>query len=176
MLFHPRQPVRLWRWSVQGILPRRQPDIAVQLGKIVASDLLSSEDLTQQLINTQSRSIYAQFIDSHTEQFIRDKLRKATPVADLMVRSKTLAKIKQAFADELVVQLPALVQSLAKPDSGALDIQQLVESRVREFSTERLEKILYDILAKEFRFIEILGAVLGFVIGLLQLLFIVATR
>ncbi len=176
MLFHPRQPIKVWRFTVQGILPRRQPDIAVQLGRIVATDLLSSEDLANQLTNERSRSIYEEFIDTHTENFIREKLRKATPVSNLLLRSKTLAKIKSAFADELIVQLPELVQNLAKPESGALDVQQLVEDRVKEFSTDRLEKILYDILAKEFRFIELLGAVLGFIIGLLQLGFILLTR
>ena len=175
MLFHPRQPMQVGFLKIQGILPRRQPDIAVQLGRIVATDLLSSEDLTAQLTNSASRSIYNGFIDAQTEKFIRDKLRKVTPVSQLLLRSKTLAKIKSAFADELILQLPDLIQELATQESGALDIQQLVEDRVRNFSSDRLEKILYDILAKEFRFIEILGAVLGFIIGLFQLLFILLT-
>lgn len=176
MLFHPRKPVRVGFFTIQGILPRRQADIAVQLGRVVATELLSSRDLVEQLTNQQSRAVYNDFIDSQTEKFIRGKLSKAIPVSTLLLRSRTLTKLKEAFADELIEQLPALVEHLTTPTAGALDIQQLVEDRVRSFSTDRLEKILYDIVAKEFHFIEILGAVLGFVIGFLQLLFILLTR
>jgi uncharacterized membrane protein YheB (UPF0754 family) len=176
MLFHPRKPVRIGPFTIQGILPRRQSDIAVQLGRVVATELLSSHDLVEQLTNEQSRTVYDSFIDSQTEKFIRGKLSRAIPVSTLLLRSRTLEKLKEAFADELIEQLPALVDHLTTPKAGALDIQQLVEDRVRSFSTDRLEKILYDIVAKEFHFIEILGAVLGFIIGFLQLLFILLTR
>ncbi len=172
MLFHPRKPIKCLFFEVQGILPRRQPDIAVQLGKIVADDLLSSDDLVSQLTNQRSREIYEEYINQQSETFIRDKLRRVGVVSRLLLRSQTLAKIKLAFADELMEQLPSLVERLTLADSGSLDVQQLVEDKVRNFSSDRLEKILYDILAKEFRFIEILGAVLGFVIGSLQLTFI----
>ena len=176
MLFHPREPVRVAGFTLQGILPRRQEDIAVQLGRIVATELLSSEDLVAQLTNERSRAIYDEFIDAQTERFIRNKLSRAVPVSSLLLRSRTLGKLKAAFADELMEQLPALVEFLTTPRAGALDIQQLVEDRVRSFETNRLEKLLYDIVAREFRFIELLGAVLGFVIGLLQLGFILLTR
>lgn len=172
MLFHPRKPVKILFFTVQGILPRRQTDIAVQLGRIVATDLLSSDDLVQQLTNERSRAIYDEFIDSQTEKFIRNKLSRAVPVSTLLLRSRALVRLKAAFADELLEQLPHLVSHLTTPQAGALDIQQLVEERVRSFETDRLEKLLYDIVAKEFHFIEILGAVLGFIIGVLQLAFL----
>ncbi|GAB1263067.1 DUF445 domain-containing protein [Aurantivibrio plasticivorans] len=173
MLFHPRRPVKVLGYTVQGILPRRQPDIATQLGVIVATDLLSSNDLSLQLTNDKSRKIHEVFIDNHTERFIREKLGKAVPVSNFLLRSRTLTKLKATFADELMVQLPELVEKLTQSNSGALDVRTLVEDRVKSFSTDRLEKMLYDILAKEFRFIELLGAVLGFIIGSLQLLFII---
>ena len=65
---------------------------------------------------------------------------------------------------------------LFRSKEGGLDIQQWVEEKVRAFSTDRMEKMLYDILAREFRFIELLGGVLGFVIGSVQLIFILLTN
>ena len=40
------------------------------------------------------------------------------------------------------------------------------------FSTVRMEKMIQGILASEFRFIEWIGAVVGFVIGLVQIVLI----
>lgn len=176
MLFHPRKLVKLGPLRVQGVIPRRQNDIAGQLGRIVATDLLSSDDLAVQLTNERSREVFERAIDDQTEYFIRNKLGRAIPGSSLLLRSRTLAKLKAAFADELMEQIPPLVESLTRPKEGGLDIQLWVEEKVRAFSTDRMEKMLYDILAREFRFIELLGGVLGFVIGSVQLIFILLTN
>jgi len=40
--------------------------------------------------------------------------------------------------------------------------------KVSGVSSDKLEEILMSIMAREFRFVEILGGVLGFLIGLVQ--------
>ncbi len=49
-----------------------------------------------------------------------------------------------------------------------LDLEKIVTEKVSGFSSDKLEEILMSIMSKEFRFVEILGGVLGFIIGLLQ--------
>jgi uncharacterized membrane protein YheB (UPF0754 family) len=43
-----------------------------------------------------------------------------------------------------------------------------VVEKVSGFSSDKLEEILMSIMSKEFRFVEIIGGILGFLIGLLQ--------
>lgn len=172
MLFHPRKPLKLGFFTVQGILPRRQADIAIKLGRIVATDLLSSEQLINRLTNENSRAVYQDFIDTQAETFIHDKLFTSVPLAKMFLRPKRVEKLKAALVVEIIDNLPQLVERLTNQNNGALDVQQLVEEQVRGFSTDRLEKLLHDILAKEFRFIEALGAILGFLIGIVQMLWI----
>lgn len=172
MLFHPRQPVRLGLFTLQGILPRRQADIALQLGRIVATDLLSSQDLVARLTNDTSRAVYRDFVDAEAEKFIHQKLYPSVPLSRLFLRTKTLARLKESLVEELLEKLPDMIARLTAPDTGSLDIQHMVETQVLAFSTDRLEKMLHEILAKEFRFIEVLGAVLGFIIGCVQMLWI----
>src|SRR5690606_9872149 len=142
--FHPRREVKLGPLRIQGVIPRRQKDIAVQLGRIVAHDLLSAEDLSQQLTTEKSRQTYEAFIDDQTEHFIRKKL-SVIPGSSLLLRSRTLARVKSAFADELMEQIPPLVNALTRPNKGGLDIQHWVEEKVRAFSTDRMEDMLYKI-------------------------------
>lgn len=172
MLFHPRQPLKLGIFTMQGILPRRQADIAVQLGRIVATDLLSSDDLIERLTNDRSRTVYRDFVDAEAEKFIYQKLYKAIPLSRVFLREKTVARLKESLVDELLEKLPDMISRLTEPETGSLDIQHMVETQVLAFSTDRLEKMLHDILAKEFRFIEVLGAVLGFLIGAVQMTWI----
>jgi uncharacterized membrane protein YheB (UPF0754 family) len=46
----------------------------------------------------------------------------------------------------------------------------LVRNKVANFSDEKLEQLLLDITAREFTFIEFVGGILGFIIGIIQLL------
>jgi uncharacterized membrane protein YheB (UPF0754 family) len=39
---------------------------------------------------------------------------------------------------------------------------------------EKLEKVLFSIMSKEFKFIEFVGAILGFFIGIFQSIFLLA--
>jgi uncharacterized membrane protein YheB (UPF0754 family) len=49
-----------------------------------------------------------------------------------------------------------------------LDLERIVYEKVAAFSSDRLEDMLNKILTKEFRFVEIIGTILGFLIGVLQ--------
>jgi uncharacterized membrane protein YheB (UPF0754 family) len=41
---------------------------------------------------------------------------------------------------------------------------------VAAFSSDKLEQILYEMMSKEFRFVEIIGGILGFLIGMMQVM------
>ena len=51
-----------------------------------------------------------------------------------------------------------------------LDLEKIVTEKVASFSSEKLEDILNQITKKEFQFLEVIGAVFGFIIGLVQVL------
>jgi uncharacterized membrane protein YheB (UPF0754 family) len=54
-------------------------------------------------------------------------------------------------------------------------VKQLVEDRINSLDLDELERLVHRIAANEFKRIELLGGVLGFLIGLIQLLLLWAT-
>ena len=63
------------------------------------------------------------------------------------------------------VGLPLAVEFGKKMPTIGLD---LATEKVEAFSTEKLEELLTSLMKKEFRFIEWVGAFLGFLIGCIQ--------
>jgi len=53
-----------------------------------------------------------------------------------------------------------------------VSFQSIVEDRINGFSLERLEQMIMEVSSRELKHIEILGGVLGFLIGLVQALVI----
>jgi uncharacterized membrane protein YheB (UPF0754 family) len=71
---------------------------------------------------------------------------------------------------ELESLFPVLMTSYMGKLRHELDLEAIVTEKVSNFSSDKLEEILQSIMSKEFKFIEIIGAVLGFLIGILQVL------
>ena len=73
---------------------------------------------------------------------------------------------------ELETMGPEVMNETIKNLESSLDIESFIKDRVSKFSLERMEQLIQGILASEFKFIEFVGAVLGFVIGSIQLLIV----
>lgn len=78
--------------------------------------------------------------------------------------------MKGAFMKELELIFPQLMKQFAGNLKTELDLEHIVINKVSNFSSDKLEELLYQIMSKEFRFVEIIGAVIGFIIGIVQII------
>ena len=51
MLFHPRKPISIFGFKVQGIFPKNQQLIAEKLGQVVSKEFLSFAEIEAKVIN-----------------------------------------------------------------------------------------------------------------------------
>jgi len=109
-------------------------------------------------------------IEGHVDNFLKNKLSDEMPFLSLFIGDKTIRSLKSVFMKELETLFPQLMKSYANQLQAELDLEKIVTEKVSAFSSDKLEDILYQIMSKEFRFVEILGGVIGFIIGILQVL------
>ena len=170
MLFHPRKPLRFGFFTLQGIFPKRQTQFAEKLGKLVADELLSFDDISARLSDPQKIKNMIPAIANQMDDFLRYKLPDSMPVLSMFIGDNTISKIKTVFMQEMESLLPKIIHQYVENHRSELDLEKIVTEKVSGFSSDKLEDILNSIMKKEFRFIEIIGGVLGFLIGLLQVL------
>ncbi len=168
MLFHPRTPKRFLGITIQGIFPKRQQQFATKLGTVVANELLHFDELAERIKDPVNLQDLAPFIEKHIDDFLQVKLKEKLPVISMFVGEGTLQKIKEGLMEEIEVLLPQIVTKFTDRLGTHIDVEKMVTEKVANFSSDKLELILQSIMKKEFRFVEILGGVLGFIIGLLQ--------
>lgn len=175
MLFHPKEPKKILGITIQGIFPKRQQQFAEKLGKLVSQELLSFADIEQKLIHPDNIEKLMPVVEEHIDQFLRRKLAEEMPVISMFIGENTIQQLKGIFMKELEALFPVIMQRYMGHLQQELDLEQIVIKKVASFSSDKLEDILQSILSKEFRFVELIGAVLGFIIGLLQVLLTVLT-
>jgi len=169
MLFHPRKPINFLGLKIQGIFPKRQRQVAEKLGVMVASELIHFDEIAVQLQDPAMLSGLTPTIEKHLDNFLQVKLKEKMPVISMFVGTGTLDKIKEGMLEEIEILLPEIIAQYTSSLSSKIDIEKMVTEKVSNFSSDKLEQILLSVMKKEFRFIELIGGVLGFVIGLIQM-------
>lgn len=176
MLFHPRNPVSILGYKVQGIFPKRQHQFAEKLGKLVSEELLSFQDIEEKIANPENFKKMIPQVESQVDHFLRVKLSDSMPVISMFIGDKTIEKLKSVFLEELQILFPKIIKDYTGTLRNQLDLEEIVTDKVKNFSSDKLESILYQVMASEFRFVEIIGGVLGFLIGLLQVAITLLTQ
>ncbi len=169
MLFHPRKKVKILFMEIQGIFPKRQKTLAEKLGKIVAEELFSIEDVKKSLQNPGNTEEVTAIVDARLNDFLDNRLGEAMPMLAMFMNDEIKLKIKTTLEAELQLMLPELIERFVSKIEEEVDVERTVYEKVVSFSTDKLEEILYSIMSKEFKFIEVLGGILGFIIGLIQI-------
>jgi|LakMenEpi03Aug12_release.lakeMendotaPanAssembly.Ray.scaffolds.fasta_scaffold15636_2 uncharacterized membrane protein YheB (UPF0754 family) len=170
MLFHPREPKNFFGITLQGIFPKRQQQFAQKLGQLVSKELISFDDIVGKINKPETIQKAIPFVEEHIDKFIKTKLKEEIPLLSMFINDKSMESIKKGMVHEIESLFPLLITKMTDGVKNDLDIEQIVMRKVSNFSSDKLEEILNAIMSKEFRFVEIIGAVLGFLIGLIQIL------
>jgi uncharacterized membrane protein YheB (UPF0754 family) len=168
MLFHPKEPITILGLTIQGIFPKRRQQFGEKLGKLVSTEFLSFTDIEKKISDPANLEKLMPAVEVHIDEFLKHKLPQSFPMIAMFIGEKTTATLKTAFMEELSSLFPILMQRYAGILQEELDLEKIIVNKVSELSSEKLEVFLYQIMAREFRFVELIGAILGFLIGLIQ--------
>ncbi|UAY53693.1 DUF445 family protein [Ferruginibacter albus] len=170
MLFHPRKPVKIFGLTIQGIFPKNQRLLAQKLGQVVGKELLSFSDIEKKVTDPENLEKLKPEIEAHIDNFLRNKIKDVFPMLSMFIGEKTINQLKDAFLNELQALFPVLMKSYMNKMQNDLDLEKIVVEKVAGFSSEKLEDILHQITRKQFKFLEVIGAIFGFLIGMVQII------
>ena len=176
MLFHPRNPIKLPGYTLQGIFPKNQRLIAEKLGQVVGKELLSFDEIEQKVTNPENLQKLKPEIEAHIDGFLNNRLKEVFPMLSMFIGEKTISQLKEAFLLELENLFPILMKTYMNKLQHDLDLEKIVTEKVTAFSSEKLENILLQITKREFKFLEFIGGFFGLLIGIVQVVITVLTK
>lgn len=167
MLFHPRQPLRFAGLTWQGLIPRRQQQLAAE-----AAEIIEREILQQHTIQGEIRKIdLGPDLEAAAKTLVWERIGpklQAIPLLGGFINDGLLAQFEVIAAAEIKNEAAPLMEKVATRFEGSVDLKQMIEANIAAFDLQRLETIVNQVAQREFRTIERLGALLGFMIGLVQ--------
>jgi uncharacterized membrane protein YheB (UPF0754 family) len=172
MLFRPRHPKLILGLILQGVVPRRQRDLALKIGEVVEEELLKSEDILHAINTEELRGHLAAVVEARLDRFLREKLFPGEFLYEKVLSRQAVQRVKRSLITELVNLFPLEVEAAITQLVEKVNIRKIVADRVAQFDFERLENVVYRVARTELFWVEISGGVLGFIIGLIQVLFL----
>lgn len=176
MLFHPKEPKKILGITFHGIFPKRQRQFAEKLGILVSTELISFKEIEEKIVNPENIQKIMPLVEVRIDEFLRSKLGEAFPMISMFIGENTINKLKDVFMTELKTIFPELIGSYMKNLESQLDLNKIVTEKVYGFSSDKMETILNQIMSKEFRFVEVIGGILGFIIGIFQVILTLLTQ
>jgi uncharacterized membrane protein YheB (UPF0754 family) len=171
MIFRPLKPRRILFFKVQGLVGRRQHELAKAIGRVVGNHLVEHKDIVRGLNKLDFGGALAGVLDKGLAPKVQEL--RGLPLIGGFLTEERVAGIRDAIVAGVMEHKETVLDEVEKGLAQGLDVPNLVEKKVASFAVEKLEKLILEVASRELRAIEVLGGVLGVLIGLAQVGFLV---
>ncbi|MDF2548462.1 MAG: hypothetical protein K0R93_3360 [Anaerosolibacter sp.] len=167
LIFRPLQPIQIpvLNITLQGLIPKRKSELAKSIGEIVESELISIEEIIDKFIENENKSEIIFSIKRKIKRIIEQKLPGIIPSAIKLI---LMDYIDDVIDKEAEIAITELTEKMVHKATSNVNIAQIIEDKINNFEIDKLEHIILAIAQKELKHIEVLGGVIGFLIGILQ--------
>lgn len=174
IIFLPIEERRFGPFRLQGLFIKRQPEAAEEYAEIVAAEIVTIGNVAENLM-------YGSQSD-RTRKMVRDSIRPevdraigiAGPAIRLTTGSKQYEEVRETFASESVDRT---IEPLQDPDFNeerSEAIRRLVTDRIKGLAPRDFVGLMRPAFVEDEWMLILLGAVLGFVAGWIQLAVVTA--
>ena len=143
--------------------------MARSLSVFITDQLLSKENLYEQLTKPEKQEALSTFAEDHIANFIEQNTKEKKLTFSSRVTNGLLRRNRQQLAASIAKRMPAILLSVTSTEQFSNAIRETIYTKVSKFSSDELEQLLNQLIKKELRFVELLGGLIGFIVGIGQI-------
>ena len=171
MLFHPYEPIRIFGWMWQGVIPRRQAMLADKLARVLQDYLFTTEDQHKLMDEINFEEHLDRMVTQIVENEIPSSPFETFPAVE-RIRDKLVDAVRSVILRRMPKRFSELDASIRERLSSEIDVASHIRQRIQDFPMKEFEAVVRRVVHREFRAIEAAGAGIGFLIGLVQAAFL----
>lgn len=168
MLFRPYKEMNFLFFKIQGLIPKRRSEIAISIADTVQKELISLKDITNSLNADELEEKMGTVIDKILEEKLESEITKKFPMLAMFLSDEIISKIKSMIKTSILENKETIINMFTSYLEEKVDFKKIIIENVEAFSLEKLEEITYSLAKKELKHIEVIGAILGGIIGVFQ--------
>jgi uncharacterized membrane protein YheB (UPF0754 family) len=175
MIFRPIRERRLvgpLRW--QGRFHRRRHELSAKYGEIMARDVLAPEVVLEGILEGPTSDRLLLTVQRAVSDAIDQEVGLARPVVAVAIGSARYDAIKRRLIERAIERMSASPADIAAVAESSIEggVDRMIVDKMKELTVEEYEGILRPVFKEDEKILIAVGAVLGFLVGELQVVLV----
>ena len=168
MLFRPHNEINLGLFKIQGLIPKRRAEIGTGIADVIQNELISVKDVISNIDRVEFSKRLNDLIDDVLDKNLKKKVKEKFPLLQMFFSDKVAKDVGNTIKDIVMENQEKIFEIFSNYAEENIDFEVIISDKISNFSLDKLEEIITLLAKKELKHIEVIGAVLGVLIGAIQ--------
>ncbi len=168
LIFRPLNPIKIGKLIIQGMFIRRQKEVAVEYSKIVASKIITIENIFEYIIRGPGSEKLEKIVQKQIEYTINETAGLLKSLVEISTGSQLFTHIRNIACFRFMQELPMNIRHVFGYAENALNLEHILREKMQGLSPLEFESFLRPVFKEDETTLIIVGAVLGGLAGLVQ--------
>ena len=170
MLFRPHKEINFGLFKIQGLIPKRKAEIGTGIANIIQNELISVKDVISNIDREEFSKRLDSSIDKVLEKNLKAKVKEKFPVLQMFFTDRMAKDVSNTIKDIIMENQEKIFEIFSNYAEENINFEVIISDKISNFSLDKLEEIITLLAKKELKHIEVIGAILGGLIGVAQYL------
>ena len=170
MLFRPHKEINFGLFKIQGLIPKRRAEIGTGIANIIQNELISVKDVISNIDRVEFSKRLDSSIDKVLEKNLKAKVKEKFPVLQMFFADRMAKDVSNTIKDIIMENQEKIFEIFSNYAEENINFEVIISDKISNFSLDKLEEIITLLAKKELKHIEVIGAILGGLIGVAQYL------
>ena len=170
MLFRPYKEINLGLFKIQGLIPRRRAEIGQGIANVIEKELISVKDVIENIDRDKFSLKLEELIDQILQKNLKSKLKEMFPLMQFFLTDNVMSEISSTIKNVVMENQDKIIEVFSNYADDNIKFTLIISEKISSFSLDKLEKIIIELAKKELKHIEVIGGILGGIIGLVEYL------
>ena len=170
MLFRPHKEINFGLFKIQGLIPKRKAEIGTGIASIIQNELISVKDVISNIDREEFSKRLNSLIDDVLDKNLKKKMKEKFPLLQMFFTDKVAKDVGNTIKDIVMENQEKIFEIFSNYAEENIDFEVIISDKISNFSLDKLEEIITLLANKELKHIEVIGAILGMLIGAVQYL------
>ena len=168
MLFRPHKEINFGLFKIQGLIPKRRAEIGTGIANIIQNELISVKDVISNIDRVEFSKRLNDLIEDVLDKNLKKKVKEKFPLLQMFFSDKVAKDVGNTIKDIVMENQEKIFEIFSNYAEENIDFEVIISDKISNFSLDKLEEIITLLANKELKHIEVIGAVLGVLIGAIQ--------
>ena len=170
MLFRPHKEISFGLFKIQGLIPKRRAEIGSGIASIIQNELISVKDVISNIDREEFSKRLDSSIDEVLEKNLKAKVKEKFPILQMFFSDRMAKDVSNTIKDIIMENQEKIFEIFSNYAEENINFEVIISDKISNFSLDKLEEIVTLLAKKELKHIEVIGAILGGLIGVAQYL------